>query len=381
MAKNLAYLLMEHTALANVIDVLKNALDTHLNASIPLFLSHFDRNPAPSKEFEAVLPRLVPFWATWADDKSKWSPSPLEKTLFGDYLYQISLPQFLTKTQYFDTDVKLGAANVTRAHAAILAVKWPFFAAHTVEVGPNQFELALPDWSTDPKVPGAVNATVATQLVSVAYGVPSHFIEPPSAFLFAMQSPHYGTTGGGFVSFCVDRVTCNMDLAQMLDVVLIASQLGMYEVPPTDGIPEFDGLDRLRFRILQLTKVLHEAAADATGYEAWQKLPAALRHTIMQGGIEATPPPRFVPSPIAPPLPLNHYPVWVRTLTGKTITIAPDIGTTVQTMKCDLQAKEGIPTDQQRIIHGGRQLEDGRSMGDYNVAPLSTMHLVLRLRG
>lgn len=73
--------------------------------------------------------------------------------------------------------------------------------------------------------------------------------------------------------------------------------------------------------------------------------------------------------------------IFVKDLQNRTFQFAVDPSDTVENFKWMIENKKGVPADQQRLIYGGRQLEDGRSLSDYNVEDGSTLHLVLRLRG
>ncbi|THU96226.1 Polyubiqutin 3 [Dendrothele bispora CBS 962.96] len=73
--------------------------------------------------------------------------------------------------------------------------------------------------------------------------------------------------------------------------------------------------------------------------------------------------------------------IFVKTLTGKTITLSMEPDETVDNIKTKIEKKEGIPYRQQRLIYAGKQLEDEKLLQDYSIQRNATLHLVLRLSG
>jgi len=73
--------------------------------------------------------------------------------------------------------------------------------------------------------------------------------------------------------------------------------------------------------------------------------------------------------------------VFVKTLSGKTISVECEPDESIESLKAKIMEKEGVPPDQQRIIFGGKQLDTQKNLSDYDIDDDDTLHLVLRLRG
>lgn len=77
----------------------------------------------------------------------------------------------------------------------------------------------------------------------------------------------------------------------------------------------------------------------------------------------------------------QNFQIFIKSITGKTRTVDVNPDSTIAFIKQKLQEKEGIAPEEARLIFGGKNLEDDKTLRDYNLVANSTIHLVLRVRG
>jgi ubiquitin len=73
--------------------------------------------------------------------------------------------------------------------------------------------------------------------------------------------------------------------------------------------------------------------------------------------------------------------IFVKTLTGRTISLLVEEDESIRVVKEKLKDKEGVPVDEQRLIYGGHELKEDRTLKDYGIGREATLHFVLRLPG
>lgn len=346
---------------------LVEALDAKMDSVVPLFLSHFDRHPTSSGTFESVLPRLVPFFSEWKNDTYEWIPR------LSTYSYWNLIPQFgrsgaaETPLPFSDTTVRVGEvgedceANSFSAHGALMSIASPLFDQHIVKSG-NQFRIVLPSVNENAKTPGALNLEAARSLISSLHTECGG--KSPSAangLLLTAAAPIY-IPRTSFLTSCYYQVLDPLELQDMVEVIAMACKLG-YFVEDTAAPPE------LQARLLGMLSSLHAHAASVTTCNAWNSIDAHIRKRIMSHEpAQQTPPPRT-------------FPIYVRTVSGESLTLLGTQSSTILDMKSQVHTKTGIPTRIMRLIFSGRQLEDSRLLSDYNIQRTSTMDLVPQLRG
>ena len=77
----------------------------------------------------------------------------------------------------------------------------------------------------------------------------------------------------------------------------------------------------------------------------------------------------------------KDFQIFIKTLNGETITVKANSTDKIITIKEQIQKKQDISPDHQRLVYAGKQLEDNNTLNDYNIPNNATLHLVVRLKG
>jgi hypothetical protein len=145
--------------------------------------------------------------------------------------------------------------------------------------------------------------------------------------------------------------------------------------PVIDPVVDPDGITYERAAIYQWLAVHERSPISRQPLQVYQLVPNRAVKALVDS-LRASHPSTGDPGS-AP----HRFQVFVKTIQNQTMTIFIEPSSTVLALKRKICAKEGLPVEEQRLICSGKQLEDDRTLEDYNVIHQSTIHLVLRLRG